>query len=153
MDETPSFRWKKYGFRFQCPQGAVSKGTKMAVTALVGGNFILPKGTVLVSAVYAISVSKPLLQPLVIELQHCVDLRTSAQADCLKFVRAPLKSPYEFSLIDGGSFNVGRRYGSIERGQFCLVAIVAEISNEESSSPSESGGSEEDDHGTSNQGT
>ncbi|XP_019853209.1 PREDICTED: uncharacterized protein LOC109582741 [Amphimedon queenslandica] len=152
LDETSSFRWKKYGFRFQCPQGAVSKGTKMAITALVGGNFILPKGTVLVSAVYAISVSKPLLKPLVIELQHCVDLRTNAQADCLKFVRAPLKSPYEFSPIDGGSFNVGRRYGSIKRDQFSLVAIVAEMSNEESASPSGNGESEEnDDHGTSNQ--
>ena len=125
----------------------------MAITALVGGNFILPRGTMLVSAVYAISVSKPLLKPLVIELQHCVDLRTSAQAGCLKFVRAPLKSPYEFSLVDEGSFVVGRRYGSIERDQFSLIAIVAEMSTEESSSPSESGGSEEDDHGTSNQGT
>ena len=151
--EESSFRWKKYGFRIQCPQGAVSKGTKMAITALVGGNFILPRGTMLVSAVYAISVSKPLLKPLVIELQHCVDLRTSAQAGCLKFVRAPLKSPYEFSLVDEGSFVVGRRYGSIERDQFSLIAIVAEMSTEESSSPSESGGSEEDDHGTSNQGT
>ncbi|XP_019852836.1 PREDICTED: uncharacterized protein LOC109582531 [Amphimedon queenslandica] len=79
----------------------------------------------LVSAVYAISVSKALLKPLVIELQHCVDLRNTSQTGCLKFVRAPLKSPnaYQFSIVEGGSFSVGNRYGSIEPDEFCAFGI------------------------------
>ena len=103
----------------------MSKDTEVAVTALAGGNFKVPKGTVLVSAVYAISVSKTLLKPLVIELQHCVDLRNTSQTGCLKFVRAPLKSPnaYQFSIVEGGSFSVGNRYGSIERDEFCALGI------------------------------
>ena len=107
----------------------MSKDTEVAVTALAAGNFKVPKGTVLVSAVYAISVSEGLLKPLVIELQHCVDLRNTSQTGCLKFVRAPLKSPYQFSIVEGGSFRIGERYGSIKREQFCCMGIVAEMSN------------------------
>ena len=123
-DRSHSLPWEKYGFRLHCPEGAVSKDTEVAVTALVSGNFKIPKGTVLVSAVYAISVSKSLLKSLTIELQHCVDLKNTGQTDHLKFVRAPLKSPYEFSIIDGGSFNVDSRYGSIARAQFSSFAII-----------------------------
>ena len=116
----------------------MSKDTEVAVTALAGGNFKVPRGTVLVSAVYAISVSKALLKPLVIELQHCVDLRNTNQTGCLKFVRAPLKSPYQFSIVEGGSFRVGKRYGSIKRDKFCCMGIVAEMSNGDTPSDSES---------------
>uniref|UniRef100_A0A1X7SIF7 Uncharacterized protein n=1 Tax=Amphimedon queenslandica TaxID=400682 RepID=A0A1X7SIF7_AMPQE len=137
-DRSDSLQWEKYGFRLECPQGAVSKDTEVAVTALAGGNFKVPKSTVLVSAVYAISVSKGLLKPLVIELQHCVDLRKTSQTGCLKFVRAPLKSPYQFSIVEGGCFRVGKRYGSIKRGQFCCMGIVAEMSNGDTPSDSES---------------
>ncbi|XP_019860115.1 PREDICTED: uncharacterized protein LOC109588382 isoform X1 [Amphimedon queenslandica] len=124
-DRSHSLQWEKYGFRLECPQGAVTKDTEVAVTALAGGNFKVPNSTVLVSAVYAISVSKGLLKPLVIELQHCVDLRKTSQTGCLKFVRAPLKSPnaYQFSIVEGGSFSVGNRYGSIERDEFCALGI------------------------------
>ncbi|XP_019861802.1 PREDICTED: uncharacterized protein LOC109590326 [Amphimedon queenslandica] len=125
-DRSHSLQWEKYGFSLECPQGAVSKDTEVAVTALAGGNFKVPKGTVLVSAVYAISVSKALLKPLVIELQHCVDLRNTSQTGCLKFVRAPLKFPnaYQFSIVEGGSFSVGNRYGCIERDEFCALGIA-----------------------------
>ena len=119
-----SFLWENYGFKLVCPEGAVSKDTKLDVTALVRGNIKVPEGTVLVSAVYAISVSKPLLKPLTIELQHCVDLRNTGQTGCLKFVRAPQESPYQFSIIDGGLFSVNSRYGSIECAQFCFFGII-----------------------------
>ncbi|XP_003390766.2 PREDICTED: sacsin-like, partial [Amphimedon queenslandica] len=145
-DKACSIPWEQYGFRLQCPQGAVSKDTvfEVAVTALAGGNFKVPKGTVLVSAVYAISVSKALLKPLVIELEHCLDLRNTSQTGCLKFVRAPLKSPnaYQFSIVEGGSFSVGNRYGSIERDEFCAfgIAHVAEMSNGDTTNGGGNGG-------------
>ena len=129
-DDCPSsFNWDKYGFRLHCPEGAVSKDTEVAVTPLLSDQFEVPKGTVLVSAVYKIKVSKPLTKRVVIELQHCVDLRNTHQTGCLNFVRAALKSPYQFSIIDGGVFRIGNRYGSIERDDFCAMGIVAEMSN------------------------
>ena len=131
QENSSSFYWEEFGFKLQCPRGAVSENTEVAVTAIVRGCFDLPKGTELVSAVYAISVSKPLLKPLVIELQHCVDLRTSAQAGCLKFVQASLTSTssYHFTKVEGGSFRVQERYGSIERIRFSLYGVVAEMGN------------------------
>ena len=134
-DMSHSFHWENYDFRLHCPEGAVSKDTEVAVVALVSGDFKVPKDTVLVSAVYAISVSKPLLKPLTIELQHCVDLRNTGQTGCLKFVRAPLMEyPYQFSIVDGGSFSVDSRYGSIEREQFCIFAIIKKIFSRNSES-------------------
>ena len=127
-DHPSSFNWDKYGFRLHCPEGAVSKDTTVAVTPLLSDRFEVPKGTVLVSAVYKIEVSKPLSKQVVIELQHCVDLRNTGQTGRLKFVRAPLKSPYQFRII-GGVFRIGNRYGSIERDDFCAIGIVAEMSN------------------------
>ena len=140
-DDCPSsFNWDKYGFRLHCPEGAISKDTTVAVTPLLSDQFEVPKGTVLVSAVYKIKVSKPLSKRVVIELQHCVDLRNTGQTGCLKFVRAPLKSPYQFSIIDGGVFHIGNRYGSIERDDFCAMGIVAEMSNGGSSNGGGNGG-------------
>ena len=127
-DRPSSFNWDKYGFRLHCPEGAVSKDTEVSVTPLLSDQFEAPKGTVLVSAVYKIKVSKPLTKQVVIELQHCVDLRNTGQTGCLKFVRAPLKSPCQFSIIDGGVFRIGNRYGSIERDDFCAMGIVATMS-------------------------
>ena len=40
-----SFHWEKYGFRMHCPEGAMSEGTEVAVTAIASGNFKVPKGT------------------------------------------------------------------------------------------------------------
>ena len=140
-DDCPSsFNWNKYGFRLHCPEGAVSKDTEVTVTPLLSDQFEVPKGTVLVSAVYKIEVSKPLTKQVVIELQHCVDLRNNGQTGCLKFVRAPLKCPYQFCIIDGGAFCIGNRYGSIERDDFCAMGIVAEMSNGGSSNRGRNGG-------------
>ena len=157
-DDCPSsFNWDKYGFRLHCPEGTASKDTTVAVTPLLSDQFEVPKGTVLVSAVYKIEVSKPLSKRVVIELQHCVDIRNTGQTGHLKFVRAPLKSPYQFRIIDGGVFRIGNRYGSIERDDFCAIGIVAEMSNGGSSNEGGSeggngGGSEERGNGTGNGG-
>ena len=139
-DHPSSFNWDKYGFRLHCPEGAVSKDTEVAVTPLLSDQFEVPKGTVLVSAIYKIEISKPLTKRVVIELQHCVGLKNTGQTGCLKFVRAPLKSPYQFNIIDGGVFHIGNRYGSIECDEFSDYAIVAEMND---GSSSNGGGNDE----------
>ena len=127
----------------------MSKDTEVAVTPLLSDRFEVPKGTVLVSAVYKIEVSKPLTKRVVIELQHCVDLRNTGQTGRLKFVRAPLKSPYQFRIIDGGVFRIGNRYGSIESDDFSAIGIVAEMSNGGSSN---GGGNDEGGNGGGSEG-
>uniref|UniRef100_A0A1X7SH43 Uncharacterized protein n=1 Tax=Amphimedon queenslandica TaxID=400682 RepID=A0A1X7SH43_AMPQE len=97
--------------------------------------FEFPPNTVLVSAVYAVSLSKPLLKRLILEIQHCVDL--TGQPDLsrhLKFAIAPVSTPslpYQFSIVEGGEFSSNSWYGSIERKEFCLVCILGEESANE----------------------
>ena len=122
----------------------------MRVSALAGGNFVLPEGTELVSAVYAITVSKAVLKDLTIELQHCVDIEDKGQMQFLSFAIA-YPSSYEqqykycFNFINGGEFTPNSDYGVISRSQFCNVAILTNDEEETDSDPSQS--SEEDHQG------
>ena len=73
--------------------------------------------------------SKELLKPLTLELQHCVALETKTEADSLKFVRAPLvgsDSNTEFAIMEGGEFCPHSWYGSITRFHFCKCAVIQE---------------------------
>ena len=47
-----------------------------AVRVLAGGQFQLSQCTELISTVYVISISKPQLQPVILEIQHCTELVT-----------------------------------------------------------------------------
>ena len=133
-NEAQSLYWEEYGLRIHFSQNAVSSpdDCKVAITVLVGGHFKFPKRSVLVSAVYGISICKPLLKPLTLEIQHCVILHKQAEANCLHFVRAifhPQTQSYDFKqLLDGGQFYPGNRYGSIISDQFSFVAIIADWS-------------------------
>ena len=128
-DHFQPFPWDECGLRLSCPKGALSSSDErceVAIVALAGGQFKLPAGTKLVSAVYGISVSKTLLKPLTLELQHCVALETRTEADRLKFVRAPLvesTSNAEFTILEGGEFCPGSWYGSITCYHFCKIAV------------------------------
>ena len=138
--------WEEFGLRIGVLEGTLtsSETAEVAVVALVGGQFVFPKNAQVVSAIYAIAVSKPLLQPLRLDLQHCVNLVQPSQTRHLEFVIAPVNTPslpYEFSPVEGGEFIVNSYYGSIYRYKFCLVGIVAENGNgqetEDSSSDDE----------------
>ena len=130
-DAPQLLNWEEYGLRIGISEGTLSSSetAEVAVVALVGGQFVFPKNTKVVSAIYAIAVSKPLLQPLRLDLQHCVNLVRPSQTRHLKFAIAPVDTPslpYEFSPVEGGEFTVNSYYGSIYRSKFCLVGIVAE---------------------------
>ena len=123
--------WEEFGLRIGVLEGTLTstETAEVAVVALVGGQFVFPKNTQVVSAIYAVAVSKPLLQPLRLDLQHCVNLVRPSQTRHLKFAIAPVNTPslpYEFSPVEGGEFTVNSYYGSIYRSKFCLVGIVAE---------------------------
>ena len=129
-DKPQLMNWEKYGLRIGIQEGSLlsSETVEAAVVALVGGQFQFPPNTVLVSAVYAVSLSKPLLKQLKLEIQHCIDLTGRPDlTQYLKFAIAPVSTPslpYQFSIVEGGEFSSNGGYGSIERKDFCLVCIL-----------------------------
>ncbi|XP_019857672.1 PREDICTED: uncharacterized protein LOC109585968 [Amphimedon queenslandica] len=72
-------------------------------------------------------VQVPLLKPLQLEIQHCIDLTGRPDlGGYLKFAIAPLSTaslPYQFTLVEGGEFRTDSWYGSIKREKFCLVSV------------------------------
>ena len=129
-DKPQLMNWDQFGLRIGVQEASLSSTdtVEAVVVALVGGQFQFPPNTVLVSAVYAVSLSKPLLKRLILEIQHCVDLTGQpALSRHLKFAIAPLSTPslpYQFSIVEGGEFKPDSWYGSIERKEFCLVCIL-----------------------------
>ena len=132
-DKPQLMNWEKYGLRIGVQEGTLSSSetVEAAVVSLVGGQFQFPPNTVLVSAVYAVSLSKTLLKRLKLEIQHCVDLTGQPDlARYLKFAIAPISTPslpYQFSIVEGGEFSYNSGYGFIERKDFCLVCILGLI--------------------------
>jgi hypothetical protein len=123
--------WEEYGLRIGVSKGSLpsSETAEIAVVALVGGHFTFPKKTQLVSAIYAVSISKALDEPLRLDVQHCVNIRKPSQRKYLKFAIAPLNRPsvpYQFEVVEGGEFTVNSFYGSIHRRKFSLLGIFAE---------------------------
>ena len=119
--------WEEYGLRIAIPHEAVPlyDTVDVAITALVSGEFIFPEDTELVSAVYAISVSKPLLEPVQLEIQHCVFIEKPSHSNYLSFATAPSdQPPYQFKPVKGGEFPIGSRYGSICINEFSLWTIM-----------------------------
>ena len=129
------FNWEKYGISFSVPEGILppSETCEVSITALAGGEFEFPENSDLVSAVYAISISKPLLKPLTVNIQHCVALKTSEQCNSLQFVKAPFNDatlPFQFKFLPGGHFTPRNQYGSISLSQFSLISICMRESEE-----------------------
>ena len=147
-DRSQMMNWERYGLRIGVSEGSLSfeETAEAAVVALVGGQFVFPDNTILVSAVYAVSLSRPLSKPLRLEIQHCVDLSSEVKPSCLKFAIAPVdipSLPYQFTIVDGGEFKDDSLYGSINRCTFCLVCILGCTEKE---STGGGNGEEEEDH-------
>ena len=145
-DKHQVFNWEQFGFKMQFQQGTLhpSDTCEVAVKALVGGMFQFPQDTQLVSATYAISFADELLQPVTLEIQHCVLLKSKEQFKYLSFMIAQIDEsapPYKFQIVKGGKFNIDNQYGTIIRQKFCLVGI-GKTSNDYSSDDTSS---EEDD--------
>lgn len=157
------FGWDEYGLRVHIPHGMSPSSAiteHISVAALVGGKFVFPAKTKLVSAVYAVKVSKQLVKSIKLEMQHCVNLTRKEDLKHLKFFVAPHTSPYKFQLVEGGMFNEGSWYGSIYRKEFSLFCILIVEDDDGSSDedddegaqpgPSETQGDSESDSGSSN---
>ena len=101
-----------------------NKSCDVAVKALVGGQFKFPDGSILVSAVYAVSLTRKLLKSALIAIQHCVDIQNEEHSKSLQFVIASCSQkmlPYEFTVVPGGNFYPGSLYGGIYRQTFSMI--------------------------------
>ena len=127
-DHAHSLNWEEYGLKIGVLKGTLTstETAEVVVVALVGGQFVFPENTELVSAVYAIFVSKPLLQPLKLDIQHCVSIDTEEHSTYLSFATAANVDviPYQFVLKEGGQFSGKSQYGSIFLSQFSFWSIV-----------------------------
>ena len=127
-DDPQLLNCEEYGLRIGVLKGTLksTETAEVAVVALVGGQFVFPENTKLVSAVYAIFVSQHLLQPLKLDIQHCVSIDTEEHSTYLSFATAANVDviPYQFVLKEGGQFSSKSQYGSIFLSQFSLWGIV-----------------------------
>ena len=94
---------------------------------MIGGQFTFPKGSELVSAIYAVSIASEIQQPLTLQIQHCVSLKTNEQSAYMRFAKASFEQcslPYQFHLLEGGEFYPGERYGAISLTNFSFICEV-----------------------------
>ena len=127
-----SFNWDEHGLRISVPKNTLSskETVELAIAVLVGGEFQFPKETEAVSAIYSLSITKPLAQPIKFKIQHCAQLVTQDHTAYLTFVKASSNQdilPYNFQIVEGGRFYPGSQYGSILLHHFCLVTIVKSL--------------------------
>ena len=93
---------------------------------------------------YCVLFANELLQPVTLEIQHCVLLKSKEQFNYLSFMIAQIDEstpPYKFQLVKGGKFNIDNQYGTITCQKFCLVGIGKTFHDNSSDDTS----SEEDD--------
>ena len=124
-----TFHWEDYGLKFHIPPGALPPGMKqceLLIKVGISGQFILPKNTSLVSAVYWLH-SEPrceFSQPLTLEIQHCA---TSSQTSRLRFAKCSDTSlPYNFDILEGGDFSQDA-YGRIQLHGFSLIIVLKRL--------------------------
>ena len=89
-------------------------------------NYIFPKGSELVSAVYDISANKPFPEPVTVKLQHCVPINIANEPSSMSFVIADTKEgpPHKFYPLSGGNFKRGTSYAEIPLMHFSFLAII-----------------------------
>ena len=144
--EPQSLVFEGQGFELIAPKDSClpKEDCNISIDVVMAGDFTFPEGMEPVSAIYIVSVSSVLCQPLLLRLQHCVDLELAKDQSHLSFYRAPLNKsvpPYNFRPINGGRFIVGSQYGEIELQSFSAV-VIGQVEDD----PSDDDGSDSSDY-------
>ena len=125
-DSSFILNWESCGFSMYIQPDSLLPGEScdVSVKAMLGGDFELPKDTILVSGVYRVSLSRDLHKPVTLELEHCVDIKTSDDCTSLQFMMGEhTGSVTAFKFVEGGKSFPSSRYGTISRERFCPVAV------------------------------
>ena len=116
----------QFGLKLYFQPNTSLEPVTIAIGVIESQNFTTPPNTTLVSALYYINASSELLQPVIIEIEHCINIDSIDNAR-LTFARADIDSPptYAFEKLSDGNF--GRTsFGTIKLSKFSEVAIFAE---------------------------
>ena len=125
-----TFQWKDHGFKLHVPENSLPKGVSeylINIKVSLAGQFELPKGYELVSAVYWVKTPGKFAKPVTIKVQHCANFSNPTQ---LRFVHtscAQKSLPYKFKVIDGGSFSLGSKYGVLSTTHFSGKGIAKKV--------------------------
>ena len=118
---------KEHGIALSFPQHHTSTNILVSMMSLNNSSeLIAVQGddhAEFVSAVYHIQVSSPLPVPVTMEIQHCVHITDHDVASSLSFVKSNENEDH-FTAIEGGQFELNRRYGCIKISQFSHFGIV-----------------------------
>ena len=134
--EAKHFHWKNHGFKLHIPENALPEGSAehlVNIKASLAGKFKLNEGYELVSALYWVATSGKFTKPVRIEVQHCANFSNPDQLRFVSTSRADKSLPLTFKVIDGGSFILGNKYGTLCTTHFCGVSIVKKVIPEEHS--------------------
>ena len=121
--------WEEHGFSILIPEDGLIpyKTCIVTVKAIIPGLFQYPEGTEPVSAIYDISLSRPLIKPATLQLEHCVLLDNPEYIKFLSFAVASEEHSsmqYKFHEVPGGIFERNSSFGSIDRKHFCRLSIL-----------------------------
>ena len=126
-----SLDWSDYGFKMYFPQDTLPPHDtcEVAVLALIGGNFQIPEGTELVSAIFSVSFAKEVNQPVQVEIEHCVELTSQNDADEMIFVATDTSGGEVFKAVNEAKFPPNNRYGITDQLHFSnrFMAILRRI--------------------------
>ena len=135
-NETMNFHWKDHGFKLHVPENALPEGiTEYSVNIKVSltGQFEIPEGYELVSAVYWMKTPGKFTKPVAIEVQHCANFNNPNQ---LCFVRTSCTQkslPYKYKVVNGGSFVFDKKYGVLSTTHFSGIGVAKKVEPDEQS--------------------
>ena len=129
--ELQTVDWEKFGFKLHIPSDAFSDSEQylnITIGISLSGNFKFLTNTTLVSAVYYVEMSPELLQPVTMEIEHCVITKEEEHFQALSFVTAAIQPGYllyNFNALSGGVFSTSNSWGSIQVSSFSLNALTS----------------------------
>ena len=135
-NETMSFKWKDHGFKLHVQDSSLPEGTpeySVNIKASLAGQFELPEGYELVSAVYWVRTSGKFTKPITVEVQHCANFSNPNQLHFVSTSHAVKPLPYTFEVTDGGSFTLGNTYGALSTTHFCGIGVAKKVEPSEPS--------------------
>ena len=118
--------WKKAGIGLFLPKAELGKEINFTVR-VISEDYVLPaehKNMVLVSAMYHITASETLPEPVRVRMQHCTKVENENE---LQFMVAHGEPPFHFTPLPGGVFPPGKCYGEIELDKFSILSLFWRI--------------------------
>ena len=130
------FQWKDHEFKLHIPENALPEGIPeyaINIKASLAGQFELPEGYELVSAVYWVATPGKFRRPVTIEVQHCASFSNPSHLHFVSTSCAQKSLPYKFRFMDGGAFILGSKYGALSTTHFSGNGIAKEMTHAEHS--------------------